>query len=144
MRKIILGQALLLALFFCCFFPAPAQALQVNLNNNVQETIYVALVYYDLESNEWMKHGWFTVNAGQTQTVDLNAEIGTIYYYARNGNYSREWTVPDGHPQASADDIVNDAMYLPSKNTPRGTGHKYVNFIEFEFDASTININLNY
>jgi cbb3-type cytochrome oxidase subunit 3 len=143
MRKIHLGKALLLALLLCCFFAVAAHALQVNLKNNDREAIYAVLVYYDLDRDDWIKYGWFEVHAGQTSRLDLPAEIGTIYYYARNAKDNRAWTVPDGHPQASADDIVNEPMHGPAADTPTGSGHKYVNFIEFNFDTDAIDISFN-
>jgi hypothetical protein len=81
---------------------------------------------------------------GQTKTLDLTAEIGTIYYYAKSSDGSKEWTLPDGHPQASADDISDEHMIIPADISLKGDdGYRWVNFIEFEFDSDPITINFN-
>ena len=144
MRKIRLIKVLLFALLFCCFSAAPARALTIHVNNNVKEAFYMAFVYYDDDREEWMKNAWYEVQAGQTRTLEFPVGTDTIFWYAKNYSGTIDYTVPDGHPQADAQDIVNEKMFLPANDTPKGSGYKFVNFREFEFTEDPIYINLNY
>jgi len=141
MRKIRLAKVLLLALLFCCFFAAAAQALTVNLRNNFRDTIFVVLVYYDLDYDDWWKNGWFEVPAGQTRTVDLpGVHIGTIHYYANSRTHANVW---QGGQGSIVQDVVTERMYLPADDTPRGSNRRYINMIRFDFNTETINLNFN-
>ena len=144
MRKIRPAKIFLSVLFLATFFAAECGALTVRAKNNHHEAIYTAFVYYDENREEWMKVAWYEIKPGQTRAIDFpDADIGTIYYYAKNRNYTQQWTVPDDSPRADVQDVVNEKMYLPANDTPKGTDYRYVNFIEYEFDTDEITLNFN-
>ncbi|MCB0634071.1 MAG: DUF1036 domain-containing protein [Saprospiraceae bacterium] len=95
--------------------------IEVNLKNNCNEKIYVAVSYQD-NSDNWITSGWWTVDPYSSTKTNIRTSNPHLYFYA-NSDDGGEWT-GEGDADAVTKKITSDkftsrnnsGVYMWNKN----------------------------
>ena len=129
-KKLVLGFAMLTIISI--LIPQPVSAnftLEVLNNNDMSNTLEVAVRYYIVNKDVWVTRGWYQVPPGETRRfaigVNDNEEIDTnlVYCYAQRGK-KEWWSIKDGQGDMFIPGIVTTQAFAYYDGQEYGKGRK--------------------
>lgn len=119
------------------FSPSKAEAVDVNVNNQIGKKLAVAVVYFDENVGEWLCQGWWTVQPNSFKSISFpRHNKSNIYVHMHNASRSwgsgRAWTVTS-----------NAFKYVIKNGCPAGNNRRKVAFNKYAVGQSgTIRLNV--
>ena len=119
--------AVIFAMLIVCAQPARALALELRIRNDFDNTLSVAVVYYNQHYKLWHTTGWYNAEPRKTRTVTFNSSHEVVYLFAYLANSNLTWSGSD-----LARTVINDKFsYYDGQSCPNGKNRVQRNFRKY-------------
>lgn len=139
MKKLL--SSLLLAFAMCVGmslgFTNSAEAVQIELNNQIGKKLNVAVLHYDEREEAWMVDFWYNVQPNAFRTLNFPYHTkGHVWIHAHNTDRSwgteKAWTV-----------VSERNVYKLKDGCPAGTNRRQVAFNSYQIGQNGV-VRVNY
>ena len=127
--------ALIFAMLIVCAQPARALALELRIRNDFNNTLSVAVVYYDQYYKRWHTIGWYNAAPRRTRTVSFDTTNNVVYLYAYLSNSNLTW----GGRDLARTVISEGFSYYDGQNCPNGRNRVNRNFRKYTARNGVVN-----
>jgi uncharacterized protein YkwD len=125
LRIIVLFAAVLAVI---CGAARIADAFELRVRNDFDEDMYVALVYFDDDAQNWRTRGWYVAESHGERKITLKSSKATAYIYAQLVGADTAW----GSGDVTRTVISEAFSYLDGQNCPDGSNRRTVLFTKYD------------
>ena len=126
--------AVIFAVLIVCAQPARALAIELRIQNDFNNRLHVAVIYYDQTYKRWRTQGWFTAEPRRERIVTFDTSYQVIYLFAELAGRNLTW----GRGDAQKTVISEAFSYYDGQNCPNGTRRLVRNFTKYTSTSGVV------
>ena len=95
-----------------------SEQMSLQITNNCDKEIVVAVIYLPLESRQWLAEGWWKIAPGDSLTFPFRTMNSKAYYYAHTSDGAEIWSGTGDNSYSGS--VPNDAFTVGVPNSISG------------------------
>lgn len=118
-------------------FTSSAEAVEIELNNQIGKPLYVAVLYYNENQGSWINAFWYKVQPNSFRTLNFpNHNKPHVWIHAHNSD--RSW----GNQKAWTVTNESNKYQVGRENCPAGTNRRQVAYNSYQIgQTGTVRVN---